>query len=811
MKKIFLVLFLVLSGNSAFSHQVDGIEHIFGATNINGISGNGGVTVGISKDGDITMLKYPSPSYYDQLNYKTSNAEDARDLKFFGADENMGAFSGLIIYTDSGAELSWLRDSIWAKNQYYNTDDSNILVTEYSRDDYQIKVFQYDFVLPDKDVYVRHHVIQLLAGSRVKRVELVFYENLAPCNTKEPFVPFSDWSDDGLNDFGILYYSSEDAFVHYRPDRVDYSGIRTLLQPDITQSQIDNFVEELKSNSMKGIFAIIGSMSKSKSHQAGMDSITRCKDPSVSSLSFRPDDAFQDIQDRTLSGSSAALCQVNGAFIYPVELNQFNSGEVTLLISFGDNLKDALDNYEEAKNMSGPSLLYEAEKYWRNWIKDAVLPESGDADVIAFSKRTLLSARVSTDRSTGAIVASVSTQPPYGEDWPRDGAFINLAMDIAGFHDIVTKHNYFYSDVQRKKKGEDVYGMFPDAPAGSFAMNYYADGVPGGPIDFEIDETGLALWALVNHAKFLKSDSERCDYFKNVYPSIKLAAQALTECKDPTNNLQCYAFEDDNYILSQGLQGAVTVYLGLKSAVEAGRALREDSSLVDSWQQRADELKEAIFANFYSPETMTFEGQELGSRAWLLWPADIYEQGDQIAEKEAEALFNEVLPHLLKQTDGAAYLGKLTLALALHWKNRTDKFKELEQVILPLLKDVPTRGTRHVGEVFATLDLLPEGSPDGINDTLDARVAVPHIWEASLNYLSAMALYNPEVFEPLSEEFDELPCPVTGGCGCGFYSGKDSAPGIFLLIIIFMFSLIIIRIRFGKDKRCENSSYWNCC
>lgn len=805
MKKNFFVLFLVLSGNPAFSHQVDGIEHIFGATNINGISGNGGPTVGVSKDGDITMLKYPSPSYYDQLNYKTSNAESARDLKFFGANENMGAFSGLIIYTDSGSELSWLRDSIWVKNQHYNTDDSNILVTEYSRDDYKIRVFQYDFVLPDKDVYVRHHVIQLLAGSPVKKVEFVFYENLAPCNTKEPFMPTSDWSDDSVNDFALFYYSPADAFVHFRPEVVDYSKIISFLQSNITQSQIDAFVEDTEESSQKGIFAVIGSTSKSKSHQAGMDSITPCRESSITNSAFKPQDALQDLSDLTLSGSSAALCQANGAFVYPVEFNQFNSGEVTLFISFGNNLKDAFKNYDLIRTQLSYALLYETESYWNKLIEKARLPESGDSDVIAFSKRTLLSLITSMDRDRGAIVASVSSQPPYGEDWPRDGAFINLALDVAGFHNMVTMHNYFYSLVQRKENGQDTFGMYPEAPAGTFAMNYYADGIPGGPIDFEIDETGLALWTLVNHAKFLNSDSERCDYFNKVYPSIKLAAQALTECKDTTNNLQCFAYEDDNYTLTQGLQGAVTVYLGLKSAVEAGRALKEDASLVDSWQQRANELKEAIFSNFYSHETMTFEGKEPGSRAWLLWPARIYEDGDPVAENEAGALYNEILPHLLKQTDGAAYLGKITLALAMLWKDRTDKIKNLEEVILPLLRDVPTVGTRHVGEVFATLDLFPDGLPDGIKDTFDARVAVPHIWEASLNYLSAMALYSPEAFEPLSGEFDELPCPVTGGCGCNFYSGKNSAAGIFILVIIFIFCLMIIRTKFERSKTSQPS------
>lgn len=811
MKTPLLLLIILFTISPAFSHEIDWIEHVFGATNINGIIGNGGLTAGISKEGDITVLKYPSPSFYDQLNYKTSSAEDARELKFFGADENMGAFTGLIINTGTSEELLWLRDEGWAINQYYNTDDSNLLVTEYTSDDYRIKVQQYDFVLPSVDVFVRHTVLQLLGGSPIKKVDLVFYENLAPCNTKEPFLPTYDWSDDSLNDFALLYYSPEDVFVHFRPDLVDFSGIISLYQSNPTQSQIDDFVNNIKDTSQTGIFAVKGSRTKSKSHQAGMDSVTPCSDPVVKGIPNNPEDAFQDISDHSLSNSSIALCQANGALVYPVELNQFNTGEITIFITFGKTAGDALNNYLAARDSFPHTLLYETESFWNKLIEKARLPESGDPDLIAFSKRTLLSTIVSMDRDTGAIVASVSTQPPYGEDWPRDGAFINLALDIAGFTELVTRHNYFYSKVQRKEKGQDVFGMYPEAPAGTFAMNYYADGMPGGPIDFEIDETGLALWTFVNHAKFLKSDRERCDYFNVVYPSIKLAAQALTECKDPTNNLQCLAFEDDNYTMTQGLQGAVTVYLGLKSAVEAGRALNEDSSIVNSWETRAEELKEAIYTNFYDEESMTFKGGELGSRAWLIWPARIYDEGTPPLEKEAEDLYSVILPHLLKQTDGAAYLGKITLALAMFWRERPDKFKKLEEIILPLWKDVPTRGTRHVGEVFATLDLLPEGSPDGIRDSFDARVAVPHIWEACLNYLSAMALYSPEAFDPLENDFNKLPCPVKQGCGCSVTSGRGE---IFSLIFVLIFSgtgLLLLKKLFLKGMIGEASSHWGRC
>ena len=38
--------------------------------------------------------------------------------------------------------------------------------------------------------------------------------------------------------------------------------------------------------------------------------------------------------------------------------------------------------------------------------------------------------RLARAPQTGAIVASVNTQGPYGEDWIRDGAFIHLPRGL---------------------------------------------------------------------------------------------------------------------------------------------------------------------------------------------------------------------------------------------------------------------------------------------------------------------------------------------------------------------------------------------
>ncbi|MEE2644751.1 MAG: hypothetical protein VYD19_07440, partial [Myxococcota bacterium] len=39
----------------------DAVERIFGASNVNAITGHGRLSVGLSRDGDLTVLTWPSP------------------------------------------------------------------------------------------------------------------------------------------------------------------------------------------------------------------------------------------------------------------------------------------------------------------------------------------------------------------------------------------------------------------------------------------------------------------------------------------------------------------------------------------------------------------------------------------------------------------------------------------------------------------------------------------------------------------------------------------------------------------------------
>src|SRR5205823_4100357 len=157
-----------------------------------------------------------------------------------------------------------------------------------------------------------------------------------------------------------------------------------------------------------------------------------------------------------------------------------------------------------------------------------------------------------------------------------------------GYTDLVTRHNLFYARIQASPSNPSAI-----RPPGNWTMAAYADGVDGAPIPWEIDETGLGIWTLYDHSRYLRGTAAQ-SYLAQVYPAIVRSADFLTECADPTNGMQCLANEDDNYTPSQSLHGAETVYLGLRSAIAAAKAMGDTGARVANWQARPGRLGAAI-------------------------------------------------------------------------------------------------------------------------------------------------------------------------------------------------------------------------
>ena len=864
------LLLSLLAPAPAAAQAIDRIEHTFGVTAMTAMSGNGGLSVGLSERGEITVLSWPSPSFHDHVDHTTANGEDARDLPLFGAEPDRGVFTGIAFDDGSGPTVSWVRDAEWEHEQAY-VDDTSAFVRQAARhSDNGISVFEFTGADRDRDVLLRRTTVQRADDSPLERVTLLAYSNLAPQLQRPadladlPVYPPPEASDDS-HDFLAFWDAENSLLVHLAPEEVRRDT--TLLTPLLAEAwdeamwadqglaQAREFVRESLGD---GVYLAIAPSTTPDGVQVGFQNDRPCS--GGSDFAWTPQSAWDDAQDGVLSGSPVAGCHANAVFAWTLEFGAPGTHvtiDVDWFLAAASNHDAAVELAGSARDEGFDRAAERTDAAWDAWVSELATPDNLGAELVAFSQRTLIALKQGMDRETGAMVASIARQPGYSLDWPRDSTFFNLALDVAGAFDDVRTHNQFLHDVQNREPVTlDLGGPAAQviSPPGAWLMNFWADGQPSTASllnTFEIDEVGLMMWNYVAHAAFAGNDNLRRDELAAHWGSIERGANLLAACvaddhpavgdeppagfgsldwwpvyaallegtapdadarlaalaSNPASMLPCTANEDDNPVPSVSVYSTHTTRLGLLAAVEAARLLCIDTPQTRYWQERAHELAAVALLEYYDADTRTWADGRLD---WLLWPyplsiddahADLFDDADALVDQAlddlAARLHAEVDDAVSLSTAGAAYENKKTLNLARWWSGANRPAPELwvanVQHIEALGVDLAVPGTRHVGEVFVSLD----DDGDGVADRAEQRVAVPHLWAATLTYLSAMAVSRPDLFEPLTYGALEPVCatgeePVLarGRVECSECEssvvGRSSAPFGLALLALFL-------------------------
>jgi hypothetical protein len=266
-------------------------------------------------------------------------------------------------------------------------------------------------------------------------------------------------------------------------------------------------------------------------------------------------------------------------------------------------------------------------------------------------------------------------------------------------------------------------------------MNRYVTGQPGGPIPWEIDETGYGAWTLWYQARYV-SPSQRQSYLRAVFPAISRAATFLVACRDPFNGLQCLAIEDDSETPSQTLHGALPDLLALRSAVAAAHVLGDDGTEVARWAARARQLETAIDALYDPAEHAYREGPTSGQAlpasfedgGLMLWPVELHRFANPTMQGEAAATESAMDASFL--ADSGDYEGVALLGLC-------HEARALDPAALG--------GLRQTLATMAQTRTTPTGLfGEGWHRWGDGRITPlndqPHVWEHALFEMAAVCL-----------------------------------------------------------------------
>ena len=678
---------------------------IYGPTDIGASVGNQRLSVGVNAQGTLSVLRWPSPSYYDQLKYFTTD----RDAPRLGLEPNEGAFSGLALrLRDGTTKVLWLRDL--KLRQRFASEDSDTVVTRYRSRELRLLLEIDDVVPQGADVLMRRHVLRLRKGSPVRRARLIAFANLNPTATKRPLLPTEDWCEEEDGTDVARYLPGADAIV-WEIAEVD----QATLTP-------------------RSVAVAMGASRLANGHQVGADHYT-----GHGSASGGPPSAYDDAADGALSANGAGgPAELDSALTVKLGPRR----PVTVTFAAGATRADAVALLERWRRRNPVRAARAKRRSYLAWLRSAAIPLRAPASVRRLAKRALVSLRQAIDERAGrdgrkvAIVASIATQSPYGQDWIRDGAWFNEVLDRIGHPGLVARHNDFYAEVQHKLEegappGTPLSVCEQPTPDGNWFMTNYADGPDSGIFTWEIDEAAFGLWTLWRH---YEHTGERA-YLERIYPTIRRTAEFLMAFRDPLTGLPPgTACEDDNPP-RQGqptMHSSGTVLLAMRSATAAATALgrAEDAG---RYARRGAELEQAI------DETYNVEGgawtTDSGNAGWVLWPERLKPYEDPRMRAQAEAAWKAVAPSF--EAPGGARKAFAYEAKALHG------LALFHRAVDPAGLERVKRGLRWIAEVQAAWQgtgILGEAWYVRDNRVISV-VSQPHVWEQVIFYLAAVDAY----------------------------------------------------------------------
>ncbi len=274
-------------------------------------------------------------------------------------------------------------------------------------------------------------------------------------------------------------------------------------------------------------------------------------------------------------------------------------------ICTGSDMAEVTALDQNIRSVGPETILRRVRTYWKFWVTKGDNPTELPADVVKFYHRSLLVLRTQIDNRGAIIAANDSDVMQYNRDsysylWPRDGALVAHALDLAGYHETTRRFFTFCADII------DPSGYFwhkynPDGSVGS-SWHPWADHNGNPQLPIQEDETALVLFALGRHFE-MQSD---VDYLLGVYKSlIEPAADFLASFRDDATGLpeMCWDLWEER----RGVHTftAASVWAGLMAAARFADIFG-DADRSRRYLRSADEIRHAIDKHLYSPEDRRF-------------------------------------------------------------------------------------------------------------------------------------------------------------------------------------------------------------
>lgn len=314
---------------------------------------------------------------------------------------------------------------------------------------------------------------------------------------------------------------------------------------------------------------------------------------------------WRDAEDGHLQGNPIAQGAVDSTVSKHVRVPA--NGEQTIYMVFiaGDSRGELLEMHKWLGRMRPQGVIDRTTAYWRLWVGGTNINFGNlPPTVVESFKRSLLVLRTQIDNGGAIIAANDSDIMQFARDtysymWPRDGALVANALDLAGFPDIAKSFYQFCSRVIT----EEGYFLHKYNPDGTPASSWHPWVLKGSRVlPIQEDETALVVWALWRHY-FRYRDIE---FIRPLWVDVvQKAGDFMVRYRDSRTGLPMPSY--DLWEERWGVHAftVATVYGGLKAAHNFAVAFG-DRERAASYAKAAEEVKAGATKYMFSPKLNRF-------------------------------------------------------------------------------------------------------------------------------------------------------------------------------------------------------------
>lgn len=314
---------------------------------------------------------------------------------------------------------------------------------------------------------------------------------------------------------------------------------------------------------------------------------------------------WRDAEDGQLQGNAIAQGAVDSTVALHVNLPADGERTVYMILIAGHSREELLDLHKWLTKMSPQGVIDRTTSYWRLWaggtnINFGNLP----AKVVDLFKRSLLVVRTQIDNGGAIIAANDSDIMQFSRDtysyvWPRDGALVADALDLAGFPDIA---RWFYGFCA-KTITEDGYFYHKYNPDGSPASSWHPWVLKNErAMPIQEDETALVVWAIWRHYYRYRD----IEFVRPLWVDIvQKAADFMCKYRDAHTGLPLPSY--DLWEERWGIHAftVATVYGGLKAARNFAVCFG-DREKAEKYNKAAEEIRAGAAKYLWSDKLKRF-------------------------------------------------------------------------------------------------------------------------------------------------------------------------------------------------------------